>query len=430
MRSAILHRWLWATLVVVAAAGAACANNNEDGAAVDGADAGADANQSDVVLPGTKDDAGADGGIADASNDRDAGEQDAAPRICSYDGFCHTDIPSNYSVRGMWIVGDSVWAVAWIMGKPGAVLLRWDGASWHTEYTAQKRLNTIWASGPTDLWMGGDEGIFHGTGTSPSTITWQVVQTRPINSIWGSGPNDIWAVGAGDSFLFGEIYWGQKEPGKVLHYAGPVTDGGDGWSVDPITTTTGISWTKVWGTSANDVWIGGTDYTDMFGAGQGKVYHRGPDGNGGVGFTNTGIPNFGYPSGFDGTRFAGGTSVTANDVWLLGAGVYADSQFQGKARTDGSGVFDWTPYDMVCNHSCSYTRLLGAVWGTSPNDVYIAGENGIVRHWDGTKHSVVRITVTEIPVTGTFWTIAGTSNNDIWLGGDGLALHKSGKDKP
>ena len=63
-----------------------------------------------------------------------------------------------------------------------------------------------------------------------------------------------------------------------------------------------------------------------------------------------------------------------------------------------------------------------AVWGSSPTDVWLAGEGGALLRWDGTAWSAVA-SGTESALRA----LAGTSAKDIWAAGlDGTLLHFDG----
>ena len=77
-------------------------------------------------------------------------------------------------------------------------------------------------------------------------------------------------------------------------------------------------------------------------------------------------------------------------------------------------------------------RLLAALelQGKTPNDVYLAGDFGHLRHWNGTQFSLVRTTITKVPVTAAFYAMWGTSSTDLWIVGDEIALHKTDPTHP
>ncbi len=68
-----------------------------------------------------------------------------------------------------------------------------------------------------------------------------------------------------------------------------------------------------------------------------------------------------------------------------------------------------------------------AVWGASPNEVWIAGAFGRLHHWDGTSWAMALTSITTIPDTEHLYGIWGrgaVDPDDVWVVGDGIALHK------
>ena len=133
-----------------------------------------------------------DGGDGDASvADHDASEApDAQPRTCSDDNVCQTVLPPNSFLRDVWSAGDGVvWAVGW-KEPPNSdltgTILRWDGSAWAVQFeTAGQVLSALWGSSPTDIWAGGEGGLYHGTGPSSDAITWTKVRSELVTSIRG-----------------------------------------------------------------------------------------------------------------------------------------------------------------------------------------------------------------------------------------------------
>ena len=74
--------------------------------------------------------------------------------MCSDDGFCHTALPAG--ARRCAASGATAPASSWAVSEEGDVL-RWDGTAWSVHaLEASGALYTIWGSGPTDIWVGGE----------------------------------------------------------------------------------------------------------------------------------------------------------------------------------------------------------------------------------------------------------------------------------
>jgi hypothetical protein len=359
------------------------------------------------------------GGDASAVNDSSA-DADASIRTCTDEGWCHVVVPDQQTLLGIWGDGHGV---VWTVSQQGNVL-RWDGKAWIQSYSTGAALYAIWGSGPVDLWAGGVNGLYHGTGTSPDALTWTSVPApAPVSavySIWGSGANDVWAVG--DSTPTPQS--NPDTPDFVIHYSGP----GDevGWDIDPVSTGSGTStyFQRMWGTSADDVWlIGVVDSADpAVGSYLPRLLHRQSDGAVGYAWQDVTPPDTG---GYSNPTY-GGASISPDLVWLFGI---EDTSFDcltySGLRGDG-GSFTWTPQNP---DPIVATGAFGAqdyaVWGTGPNDVWKAGTYGRLRHWDGSAWVIARIAIdNEIPVQNTIYGIWGSSSGDVWAVGDDIALHK------
>ena len=156
--------------------------------------------------------------------------------ILHWNGNDWSPVPSGTEteLRGIW--GSSprdIWAVGGSDASEGFIL-HYDGAKWQPHYRAETRLNYLWGSAAEATWAVGGRPSPEGT-----VVHWDGKEWRPVgiprapwlNSIWGSGPRDIWV--AGDS-------------GTILHYNGTA------WA--EAVTATQMTFKSVYGTGPNDVW--------------------------------------------------------------------------------------------------------------------------------------------------------------------------------
>ncbi len=347
-------------------------------------------------------DSGPEVEASDASTEVVDAPVDAPPPTCSDEGWCHTPIPDTETLRDVWGDGSGV---VWTVSTTGNVLY-WDGAAWKQSYAAGTPLYAVWGSGPNDLWVGGDGGLFHGTGATPAAMTWTAVPVggAPIRSIWGRSASDIWATGYSGST--------SKFTGYVLHYTGTPADGGTGWAPDPIAITSPVRFTKVWGTARHDdVWIGG-----LVGTIDARMLRGRPDGAGGYAWT------LAPPTTTAGRYFNGAGNVTSNEQIVLGFDPTGTTTYGLHTGVrDDAGVFTWTRFDGFNTGNA----VLNGVWGTGHDDVWVAGAYGRLRHWDGSAWHVARTALDDVmPVVNTLYAIWGASRDDIWVVGKGIALHK------
>jgi len=251
---------------------------------------------------------------------------------------------------------DAVWAA----GNNGG-LLKWDGTRWSyvTGLTVRSPLMSLWVLAEDDIWVGGSQGVLqHYDGQS-----WTAIQGTGGNlayDIWAASSNSVW-IATGQTVF----HW---DGSTMTDYPIPTASQSPGlfgfsdtdiWLVqsDSVYRWDGTSWnimasgpgaggSKVWGSAPNDVWI----------QNGGSVHHWD-----GQALTETEV----VTGTMDGT--VRGTSPT--DVWHVSSG--AVSHYDGQS---------WTP--ITGAHSGLVFR---EVWPIGPDDVWGAGDAGLLAHWDGTS---------------------------------------------
>ncbi|AKU99504.1 hypothetical protein AKJ09_06168 [Labilithrix luteola] len=392
-----------------------------------------DENAVDVTPPPVEDH---DGGrteqaAPDASADVAAPSDGEAPSSCTSDGFCRTSLPEHRVLRGVWGDGNGVvWAVGFEAlgsdpsGLPESVqgnVLRWDGAAWSVVFTTPGALYAVWGSSPTDLWIGGEDGLFHGEGPSSAAITWTASPQNdgviPVRSIWGSGPRDVWAVGSHADY----DVWPFVYRSRVLHYSGPSTNPEQAWSLDPVSDRDYL-FDNVWGTRQGEVWIGG-DQWETYPFPPALVLHKpqggdagGGDAGGGDGWTAVALA----PDSDDDVVYGitGGT-VLGDDLCVLGWLALSQSGSVWTGKSDGNGQSTWKG-----DTSSRLPFFHFAAWGTSTDDFYVAGQYGRLRHFHGARWEYPRISVDGLPITNDFYSMWGLAGEDLWLVGDNVAIRK------
>jgi hypothetical protein len=347
---------------------------------------------------------------ADASPDPDAGtgDADAAPaRECSDDGFCHTSLPKNQMLRAVW--GDGSGTV-WTVSEQGSVL-RWDGSQWNVQATRLGLLTTAWGSSPTDVWVGGQDGLFHGTGANPAALTFARVTdlTGEVISIWGQSATDIWAVVV------------DVEGSRVVHYGD--VEGALAWSVVPIGAPDS-RFSRVWGSAGTGVWIASMSFDETTFSDRGEVHQRRP---GSQDFEPVPMP--GHPF-HDGPYWAFGEvtcAAVASDTQMViqARAVSYDPLFIRGTSEDGGPSFAFAAEvdNLSGEFNDSQDPETNAVLAFSHDDVWTAGLHGRIRHWDGTSWTRMAVTKTKYPLAADFYGLWAKNSNDIWAVGDNVALH-------
>ena len=392
--------WLAATFgaVIAFAMGAAACDSSEAETPAPDVDGGADADASlDANRPNDEEDAGPD-----------AGELVR----CTADDFCHTVLPDGQVLRGVW--GDDQ-GVVWAVSEQGNIL-RWDGTTWKIRHSNAGPLFGIWGSSATDIWAVGTIGLLHGQGASSDDLTWTAVPVPgldgvPLRAIAGRTATDIWAVGGRSNT---DVFPPEIE-GRVLHFSGPSSDPGGGWTAETAADMTTLE--TVWTTAQGDVWIGGTfaenPWVQLY---RGVLLHRPP---GADTFSEVSLPVLDRGGGPTHVQTMTGGATISGDVIVLGVVDHAGAYLRGNDDPDGGSSLVWEETTFRVQPS-----YLHAVWGPSSSDVWLAGDFGRLRHWDGTSWSLPRIVVGKVPVTNAFYAVWARAADDLWFVGDRIALHK------
>jgi adhesin/invasin len=246
--------------------------------------------------------------------------------------------PTTASVHGIW--GSSASQI--FAAASSGVILKSDGQTWSSlsSDASSGTLWGMWGSSPSDIYatlaFGSESPLLHYDGATWTSVS--ASTTASLFAVWGSSANDVYVCG---------------DRGTFLHY-----DGRGGWT-PPIPTGTSAPLLAMWGSSASDIYIVGFN---------GVVLH------------------------FDGQHV---TPITLPNLTT-------------------------EPNEAI--------EALGAVWGSSPNDVWIGGglSAGDVWHFDGaswTKHTLWNIAGSTGQGVNGLW---GTSSSDIWAVGEGSAYHFDG----
>lgn len=414
----------------------ACADSDSvEPAAPEGAqDASADS--SSTTLPpadATTESDGADAN-ADASTDANTRDVDAGNPMCTTEGWCTTDAPASDWMNGIYNPGDGT---AWAVSEQGNVLV-YDGKHWtiHTALTVGSRLPAIIGRGPGDMWTGNSSGLWHseivedagltdGGDAGAANVVWTpVTLSEPINIL------SMWASPAGDLYLAGTS---KVAPvGKARLFSMPA--GTSTWVIDPlISARTDLNDPMGGTTTSNgDVWM----MVKVTGAttGANRIVHRRSQPS--VMWVDEApvfdkLPSEPNPS-FWGIGPAGDKIFISTKTNYSNACYYVGSD-NGPVNDAGVPTMTWkrgTWLDPAMSDSSART----GVWGSAANDVWTAGENGQINHFDGTNWQIGHYSIDGKPIIVNLNAMYARSNDDIWVvggttnasktTGQGIALHK------
>lgn len=348
----------------------------------------------------------------DGGDDTDADAGDAAARTCSDQGFCHVAVPAKETLRDVWGDGSTVWAVS----EEGDVL-RWDGQEWRIHTKKLGALYTIWGSGPTDIWLGGANGLFHGTGASSQAIVFEPVDAPgdpaiPILSIWGTGPADVFAVG-------GHISEEDFMPhGRVLRGAGAP---GSPWELDPLSDEPFV-FKRVWGGPAVGTWLVGDEGYE--GSMTGAIYVRAPGTDDFAPVTIDASPPNGPDPSMPG-GFVGGAVMADGRILVIGKTTAFTATFWYGALSSG-GTMAWS-YDVNRDE-----RQVRAAWSIAGKDAWVAGDYGQLRGRSAASDEWVQASmmITDLPVIEPLYGIWGSAADDFWIVGRNTAIHRMSRKEP
>lgn len=153
----------------------------------------------------------------------------------------------------------TIWGVSaqdvWVGGAKGAdgnaLVYHWDGTAWTQLDTTGLDWDVwwLWGDGAGTLYMSGAGAHMATVDLATMAVSSQTIgdPAYTLFGTWGSGPSDVWAVG-GD--ISGEL------PGGIFH------NDGSGWTLQATASNDSTGGArdafKVWGRSANDVFVVGT----------------------------------------------------------------------------------------------------------------------------------------------------------------------------
>jgi hypothetical protein len=280
-------------------------------------------------------------------------------------------------------------------------VVRYDGTSWTSYPLAQPSsgifVQALWGSSANDVWVGGkelqDKHLWHWDGT-----TWSAVDDGTPNAIvtglWGTGPKDIWLcgyygtgyAGAGPNFSVvrhfdGESWTTLREEsviGDMSLFGAPVTtlcsmsagSANDLWvsiyasnMAQRLLHWDGHAWSEEPGpgvhpfvvTPSGDIWGAGGIVPNPMLTGY-AIFHR----------DATGWHTFESP--FTDYSFDNIWAVDGNEAWIA-------ARHQGIAEAGALIHFDGKSFAM----ERYLTYAPWAFWGRSRDDVWIAGQSGLMR---------------------------------------------------
>lgn len=406
------------------------------------------------------------------------------PDFATCESFGFAPVGTGSALRVNGVAGTSANDV-WFVGLGGS--LHWNGSTWTTQMVGSMfdtSLEDIWINTPTDIWAVGQLGVaahYDGTTWTRAAIT---APNIGLTSVWGSATNNVFAAGESGTILrFNGTAWSAMTSGTTngifdlwgaggrdVYAGGQGSTGGDIHHFDgDIWSDTAVSDTPVRGLdgrSATDVWavtqgnvsgaevlhkttgafvvaetIAWIDEGDAIAiAGSDRLYIGAvPD----VAIVDRGrvwrvpSPNMLrlYAAGENdvwGVTDAGAVRHFTGTTWLADVdvaqgvdGMVATSDTHALAVRNVGGMsnifYQW--------NGERWSTIGGPLeetndmWAAAANDIWIAGNDGIVRRYSGVGFSQPMVTNTTKDVLS----IRGLSTSDVWAVGEaGTIIHWNG----
>lgn len=308
-----------------------------------------------------------------------AGQQ---ARIYRYDGDEWTlsfDGGGGYEFSTLW--GRSANEVYALGGSYPLRAYRYDGAAWNS-ITAPTQL-AVYAAGAA-----GDAGVL-AVGQNGQILKYAASGWEPLNRFTGHEYQGIWGSSTADVYVVGYDPLGEV-PGDS--YASLHFDGAS-WSAFTLPCSAPYDChapsTAVWGSSADDVFIGSAN---------GKIHH------------------------FDGAAWSFQTRLSYQEI----SGIWGS----GPADVFAAGVGDY-PLNHIWHYDGTewtvMTKIsdvtISGLWGNSGNDVFAGAYPGRIFHYDGSEWTLM--TGTAGPPYRS-WRIWGSGPDNVYAAASDLLLRYDG----
>lgn len=365
------------------------------------------------------------------------------PLQCTPDGICfEAPLPFGYDLNAVFAVSATdVWAV----GNVG-IILRYDGKTWKRSASGTTEdLLGVWARSANEVYVAaGNGGLLRFDGTSWTKMNTSAVTTGAITSVFGGASTLVVTTRSSDAWRYNGTTWTRYASGALgirvtaeLTGATGTSDNdlivygsqyaavrwnGSGWTAQPSTSLslsniTAVALNAYYGTVLDgSLWqydttksgfqfkqIGNAfdstySVVGLYGASTSALFTSGPTGlihrYDGTKWNpiDTGIR--------DVTSFAALHGLSASDVWAVGRRGTIVHYDGTTAKSNRSNLFNG--------------KFIG-IWGTDTRNVqFLSDRNTIVRYDGGsyTEGSPILSGAGSQALA-----LAGTSANDVWLGG-------------
>jgi len=241
-----------------------------------------------------------------------------------------------YGVNGIW--GNSS---ADLFAAAGPYILHWDGGEW----TVMTNLGSgggawaIWGDSADNVYAAGRQSRIYRYDGGDWALSFDGGGGWDFSALWGRS--------AGEVYAFGGSY-----PSRAYRY--------DGAAWEAVTAPTKLALTAAAGPGAVGVVAAGQN---------GQILEYGPGG-------------WETINRFTGQEYKGVWGSSAADVYVIGSNFLSEipEDRYANLRFDGS---EWTAFTLPPASAYDYPTGSTAVWGSCADDVFIGSENGMIHHYNG-----------------------------------------------
>jgi hypothetical protein len=271
----------------------------------------------------------------------------------------------------------------------------YDGSTWRTLPTGS--MDWWWS-----VWAGALDNVVFAGAWDGSALHWDGTDFEKmdtgasdrLNAVWGASPSAVYAVGNQDAVRFDGSAWsdaGEIVNGSTLTMWGTAGDNVYAAGSYSIQRYNGTAWSVEFGG------YGQAHGADLWGTSAANVYA----------VTDTDIKRF---DGVEWTTVDTGNMIpwtgavlsihgtSANDIWVVGA----------------NGLilhYDGAQWEVVESHT---SKQLIDVYAAAANNAFAVGENGVIVRWDGSAWAVVR----QVHEMEYLWTIGGVGTDPLFVAGE------------
>lgn len=354
---------------------------------------------------------------------------------CNDAGWCRTPIPGSpapnikavYSVSSTRALATGETCI--IQGSQylcSTSLFLWDGTAWTTAARGLERLTGIWGSDADHFWIVNEQkrSLYRVTfeGNAP-TLTAEALP----DDLSSCSDAKLAIAGHGDDVWVGAYCYNSDQTTRGMLYHRTTSAGQGSWSTAWSAGGNSEDQAAIGGlvvTSSGDVWATGWKIQGM---GTWGARYLIP------GSMNTVVLHL--PNGSDTPEVQEldpSLATCAQSIWTSGDGTLVvggvcDGGYNDYTKYPTLARFDGTNWTVLYQTPVGQWGAVGSsfpvLWGFAANDVYAVGSWATT--WNGAALEPVNLAIHGAPVANRVVGVHGSSSKDLWMVGQGFAMHRA-----